>query len=272
MKVLVTGITGNLGKSLEVRLKTLGHEILGISRKPLNKDFAVLEADILDSDKIQDFIAKEKPDAIIHLAAHLNSNDPQIYTINYEATLSIAETAANLGVSKFIFASSGAVYGDKGKAPYEETASLLGSSVYSKTKILAEKALVGLAKKTNMQVINARIFNIYGPGFNDSLINKLLSSNETTLYSSPNFIRDYIHVDRVTEVLEKLLKVEENHYINVGNGVGWDNNKLLEFLKAKGINPRVNMSMEDIYSYSIASITKLKELIGFTADESIQAS
>jgi nucleoside-diphosphate-sugar epimerase len=161
MRVLVTGHKGYVGKIMVPMLQEEGHEIVG-----LDSDFyAGPELD----DEMQDvpYIRKDIRnivssdlkglDAVIHLAALSNDPlgyfNPEItYSINFQASVKLAEQAKEVGIRRFLFASSCSVYGaskgeimtEKSKpnpvTPYgvsklrsEESIKLLANSKFSPT-------------------------------------------------------------------------------------------------------------------------------------------
>ena len=132
MKVLVTGCCGYIGRALVPHLQALGHDIHGIDldtghdiRDPSNIDF--------------------QAEAVIHLAAMSGvtecQNDPAgCIETNVIGTARMIEYAHAVGAKRFVFASSGAVYGECHE-PASVTTPRNPLSWYGTSKVLGEKLL-----------------------------------------------------------------------------------------------------------------------------------
>ena len=122
-----------------------------------------------------------------------------------------------------------------------------------------------------------RLFNVYGPGIEGSLVNKLVNStteNPAELFDPEHFIRDYISVNQILQIIQKLLSVQSAGFtvINVANGKGISTASLIEQLKSLGIKPEYRTVKDDSPSFSTADISKLITLTGFTPSEKIDIS
>src|SRR3990167_103493 len=279
MKILITGATGALGKTLVAELGK-DHDLFLLVRnkqKAQKQIGEVFEADITDFQKVTDIVTKVKPEVIIHLAAIISKAcdvDPKLTElVNVEGTRNLAEAAAKSGTKMFIFPSTAAVYStDTNKKVREEDASPM--SVYGKTKFAAEGALKEIGSKSKMNTVVMRLFNVYGPGIEGSLVNKLVNStteNPAELFDPEHFIRDYISVNQILQIIQKLLSVQSAGFtvINVANGKGISTASLIEQLKSLGIKPEYRTVKDDSPSFSTADISKLITLTGFTPSEKI---
>ena len=87
------------------------------------------------------------------------------YTINYLASLSIANICKNLGVEKFIYISSCSVYGsNKDKKPLNESSEINPLSVYAKLKSICEEAIISNSGDFFKPCI-LRLGTVYGNSF-----------------------------------------------------------------------------------------------------------
>lgn len=155
MKVLVTGNLGYIGSVLVPRLQQLGHEVTGLDcgyfeeclLKPVPKNFRQIIKDIRDvsTEDVQG------QDAVIHLAGL--SNDPLgeltpglTEEINFGGTMKLATAAKEVGVKRFVYASSQSMYGvSSTDAELEEDNSQKNPvTAYARTKWEAELALMKL--------------------------------------------------------------------------------------------------------------------------------
>src|SRR5688572_12356990 len=140
MKLLVTGIAGFIGSHLAEYLLARGDELVGLDNFDPYYDRAikernlasvrghvqVVEADILDVDRVEALFKQHRFDAVVHLAA-LAGVRPSLQTpwryqrVNVEGTSHLTEIMIRHGVGRLIFASSSSVYGDNTEVPYSET-------------------------------------------------------------------------------------------------------------------------------------------------------
>jgi len=160
MKVLITGNLGYVGPGVVKEFRKyhpsavlLGYDI-GYFSKYITSSSMAPES-YLDAQHYGDVRQfpehlLEGVDVVISLAAI--SNDPignqfEVPTmeINYHANIEIAKMAKNLGVKKFIFASSCSVYGSAEDTPRVESSTLDPLTAYAKSKVLSEEALEALA-------------------------------------------------------------------------------------------------------------------------------
>ena len=139
MKILLTGINGQVGNALKDKL--LAHELIAISREQL---------DLNDVNAIRRVVQQVKPDLIVNPAAYTAvdkaETEPELaFAINATAPQVLAEEAAKLG-SGLIHFSTDYVYDGKKASPYVETDTVNPVSVYGKSKLAGEDAIraVGL--------------------------------------------------------------------------------------------------------------------------------
>jgi nucleoside-diphosphate-sugar epimerase len=170
MKVLVTGASGFIGRSLVAYLLARGCGVVPVVRRASgipNERVLNLE----DGDAWR--IALEGCDSVVHLAgrAHVmreTAADPaQAFTTgNVDNTLTVARYAAAAGIPRFVFLSSVKVNGERTQpgqcfhaddqpAPQDD---------YARSKLSAEEALLELSARTGLEVVVIRPPLVYGPG------------------------------------------------------------------------------------------------------------
>lgn len=142
MRVLVTGVTGQLGYDVVKELQTRHIECIGTRRK----DF-----DLLDKKAIESYISNYKPDAVIHCAAYTavdNAEDePEVcYKINVLATKTIAEVCKKNN-AKMIYISTDYVFFGTGDHYYEVDDKTNPVNVYGQTKLAGELAVKAVLDK-----------------------------------------------------------------------------------------------------------------------------
>lgn len=133
MKVLVTGVGGQLGHDVVRELEQRGHEVTGVGRE---------EMDITDAEKVRRVIRDCVPDAVIHCSAYTavdraEDEADQCRKVNVEGTKNIAEICAELDC-KMIYISTDFVFSGEGERPWETDDAAGPISVYGRTKYEGE--------------------------------------------------------------------------------------------------------------------------------------
>lgn len=142
MKVLVTGVKGQLGYDVVKDLKKRGHEPIGVDRE---------EMDLMNNDAIREFIMNTRPEAIIHCAAYtaVDKAEEEVeicYQVNAEATKVIAECAKELDIT-LIYISTDYVFDGTKEGDYVETDLPNPINVYGASKLLGEQYVQQLLEK-----------------------------------------------------------------------------------------------------------------------------
>ena len=134
MKILVTGVKGQLGFDVVRELQSRGfNDVLGIDRE---------ELDITDQGAVQNFVNDYKPDTSVHCAAwtavdKAEEMQEQAYNVNVLGTRYIAEIAEKLG-AKLVYISTDYVFSGDGENFFEVDDNINPLSVYGKTKYEGE--------------------------------------------------------------------------------------------------------------------------------------
>jgi nucleoside-diphosphate-sugar epimerase len=166
MHILVTGATGKVGSRLAKRLAERGGRIRALVRtvpKAAGLQAAgveVIGGDLLDSDSLTRAVAGV--DAIVHCAAFFRGATPeQAHSVNDLGTRQLAHAAQTAGVKRFIFTSTGLVYGPSGGKLVSETDACTPTAAYPVSKLAAERFLLDLPE---LDVRIARLPFVYGDG------------------------------------------------------------------------------------------------------------
>jgi nucleoside-diphosphate-sugar epimerase len=238
-KILVTGGCGYVGSKLVNALKKKYFvKVIDIQwfGNHLNNDknLIIERADIRELGS--DFIDKDFY-AVIHLANI--ANDPAVelnqalsWEVNVLAAKKLVETSILHGVKKFIYASSGSVYGIKKEEKVTEDLDLLPISTYNKTKMICERLLQSY--QDQISIYNIRPATVCGlsPRMRfDVSVNMLtlqaLQHNEINIFGGSQ-IRPNIHIDDLVRVYEHFLeeKIKPGNY-----NAGFENLTITEIAK-----------------------------------------
>ncbi len=229
MKVVITGGSGLIGSATARALAAEGHEVVIIDRRAdgdLNHHYAI---DIADTTAVKEVFQREKPDAVMHLAAQVSVpvsvQDPiGDMRDNIQGSLAVFEAARHSGVRRVVVASSAAVYGDAAVPPIAETVPVLPQSPYGVAKVAMEQYVSGFYKEYFSYGI-FRYGNVYGPQQrhqSGAVIAKLAYDAATTGHvrvdGDGTQQRDFVHVDDIAAVNVLALTTTDNWVINIGSG------------------------------------------------------
>jgi dTDP-4-dehydrorhamnose reductase/dTDP-4-dehydrorhamnose 3,5-epimerase len=134
LKFMVTGVNGQLGHDVVLKLKELNFDVIAPGRD---------EFDLTNREQIQKYIFKEKPDVIIHCAAYTAVDKAEdekdiCSSINLEGTRFIAETAKQIN-AKLVYVSTDYVFDGLGEEPHSEDKETKPVNYYGYTKEQGEK-------------------------------------------------------------------------------------------------------------------------------------
>ena len=198
-KIIFTGSTGSIGSFM-----------------PKNQNIIATNFRIEDTQiEIEKELRESGATTLIHLAAMVNvknceNNVKKCNQINVNGSVKIFKAASNVGFKKFIFVSTGQVYGvtkkiekikiNKHKNPM---------TVYSKSKSKAENKLIILAKsKKKIKLSIARVFSVLSnkmeKGFVYTTLNEIAKKDEDIPIYGLNNVRDFLYADQVCKKLIKL--------------------------------------------------------------------
>jgi len=166
MKVLVTGATGKVGSRLSRRLAQRGDQVRALVRDPSRAGelrdarIELISGDLLDADSLVKAVSGI--DAVVHCAAFFRGATPeQAHAVNDLGTQHLASAARTASVKRFVFTSTGLVYGPNGGHFAGEDDSCAPLAAYPASKLAAERFLLGLE---GLDVRVLRLPFVYGDG------------------------------------------------------------------------------------------------------------
>lgn len=193
MRILVTGVKGQLGYDIVRELSERGYEdVRGIDKDDL---------DITDEVAVENYVSEYNPDVIMHNAAWTavdaaEDNPEACYKVNVLGTRYLAEAAEKVG-AKIVYISTDYVFDGEGEVYFEVDDTKAPLSVYGKTKYEGELE----AKKCNKHFIVriSWVFGVNGKNFVKTMLT--LAETKTEL----NVVADQIGSPTYTYDLSKLL-------------------------------------------------------------------
>jgi len=166
MKILVTGATGKVGSRLSQRLAQRGHRVRALVREAARAadlreaGIELVEGDLLKVDSLA--AATEGVDAVVHCAAFFRGATPeQAHAVNDLGTQHLARAALAASVKRFVFTSTGLVYGSTGGRLAQEDDPCVPTAAYPVSKLAAERFLFALE---GLDVYVLRLPFVYGDG------------------------------------------------------------------------------------------------------------
>lgn len=167
MKLLVTGATGKVGSRLSKRLAARGDHVRALVRDRARAaglreaGIELVDGDLLDPSSLA--TAVDGVDAVVHCAAFFRgATAEQAHAVNDLGTQHLASAAArSASVKRFVFTSTGLVYGATGGRLAREDDECTPTAAYPVSKLAAERFLLGIE---GMDVRVLRLPFVYGDG------------------------------------------------------------------------------------------------------------
>ncbi len=218
MKILVTGVNGQLGHDVMNELKKRGHTAIGVD---------IQEMDITDAVSVHRVIGHYAPDAVVHCAAWTAvdlaedaENLDKVRLVNATGTKNIATACKEIDC-KMIYISTDYVFDGEGTTPWNPDDSRAPLNVYGQTKYEGELAVEETLEKYYIVRI-AWVFGINGKNF----IKTMLNLGKT--HDSLTVVNDQIGTPTYTYDLSRLLvdmaereEYGRYHATNEGGYISW---------------------------------------------------
>ncbi|MCD6221465.1 GDP-mannose 4,6-dehydratase [bacterium] len=254
-RVFLTGCCGFIGWKVGEILLKRGYDVFGVDNLNNYYDVRLKEwrlerlskrnikfekADISNPD-IKKLIKKFSPDVIINLAARAgvrsSIEEPFIYfRTNTLGTLNLLEICKELGIKKFILASTSSLYAGQ-KTPFSEKLAVnTPISPYAASKKGAEVICYTYHYLYGINTIIFRYFTVYGPcGRPDMSVFKFIKlideGKEITVYGNGNQSRDFTYVDDIAKGTIKGIKLDGFEIINLGNNRPYKLNEMIGLIE-----------------------------------------
>ncbi len=264
MTVLVLGGAGYIGSHTVYALGEKGEDVVIIDNLETGHIEAVhpkarfYQGDIRDRAFVDSVLDKEKIDAVIHFAANSlvgesMTNPLKYYDNNVNGTKVLLQSMVAHGLDKIVFSSTAATYGEPERVPIMETDKTEPTNAYGETKLSMEKMFKWTDRAHGLKYVSLRYFNACGAHVSGEigeahspethLIPLILQvplgkRKAISVYGDDyptkdgTCIRDYIHVTDLAQAhilaVDYLMKGNESNIFNLGNGVGFTVNEVIE--------------------------------------------
>jgi UDP-glucose 4-epimerase len=173
MRVLVTGGAGYIGSVVTEELVNDGHDVVVYDnlskghRGAVVEGAAFVEGDLLDADKLRQTLNDNRTDAVIHMAAFSLVGESvekpaKYYQNNVVAGLVLLDAMRDCGVSRIVFSSTAATYGEPEKQPIVESDPTNPTNPYGESKLTFERAMNWYERAYGLRYASLRYFNAAG--------------------------------------------------------------------------------------------------------------
>src|SRR5437763_4255297 len=260
MQILVTGGAGYIGSAVAAELLRDGHDVVVYDSLSRGHTAAVprgaifVQGDLFNDELLVRTLREHAVEAVMHFAALSlvgeSVREPALYFRNNVAgTLHLLDALRAAGVSRLIFSSTAAVYGQPEATPITENAALRPINPYGESKLMVEMVLRRYDEAYGLRSVSLRYFNAAGAAGElgedhhpeTHLIPLILAvalghapsvSIYGTDYPTPDgtAVRDYIHVADLARAHIMALAVtrERSAVYNLGNGTGFSVRQVIE--------------------------------------------
>jgi UDP-glucose 4-epimerase len=305
VRLLVTGGAGYIGSVVTAQLLEAGHETVVLDDCSKGHAEAVPAAARFVPGTVREtaesVLADGGFDGVVHLAAKSLVGEsverPGLYfSENLGGTLALLEAMRRTGVSRIVFSSTAATYGEPASTPIVETDPTLPTNPYGMSKLAVDTALTEHARMHGIGAVSLRYFNVAGAyqGYGERhdpethLIPNVLAvatgAKESvnvfgTDYPTPDgtCVRDYIHVADLAgaHLLAVGACTPGKHVIyNLGNGSGYSVREVIEVCRRVTGHPipvETGPRRAGDPAVLVASAAKIQAELGWKAERDLSA-
>lgn len=290
-RYVVTGGAGFIGSHVVDALLARGDDVVVIDSlvsgfranlPDVSPRLRFIEADIRNAQALAE--AMQGATGLVHLAAMVSVVDTiarpaEGFSVNVEGTFRVLEAAAEAGLTRGVFASSAAVYGDEAGIPNREEMALAPISPYGMHKATGELLCRDISQRSELKMVPLRFFNIFGPRQDPSgpyaavisaFVSRLSRGEPIEIHGDGGQTRDFCYVanvvDAVLAALDRAPSVAPAP-LNVGTGVAVTIRELArtiaEVLVAEDA-PQFGKARPGDIRHSVAAIDRASSSLDYT--------
>lgn len=267
IRILISGSNGLIGHDVASYLTEIdSYQVFNISRSSSSESnhiYVDLSTDWCDD------VLPEKIDIVLHLAQsekfrNFPESVEEVFNVNTLSTIKLLNYARRAGAKKFIYASSGGIYGNGNDEFTEETPINLSSNLgfYLSTKFCSELLVQNYSPFFEIDIL--RFFFVYGPRQRkDMLIPRLINSVKNgvpiTLQGEDGIKINPIYVDDAVEAIIKCFDITGNNRINVAGSEILSLRNICEVI-GEAVGKAPVFSIQEVEpKHLIADISRMKE-------------
>lgn len=264
MTILVLGGAGYIGSHTVYELIDRGEDVVVVDnletgyKEAIHPKARFYQGDIRNRSFIDSVFDQEKIDAVIHFAANSLVGESMVnplkyYDNNLGGTKVLLESMVAHKIDKIVFSSTAATYGEPEQVPILETDKTQPTNTYGETKLSMEKMFHWTELAHGLRYVSLRYFNACGAHKSGKigeahapethLIPLILQvpnkqREAISIYGDDydtkdgTCVRDYIHVTDLAQAhilaVEYLMKGNKSNIFNLGNGIGFTVNEVIE--------------------------------------------
>ena len=258
-KIILTGACGfigfNFAKSLPENIEIIGIDSLNDSYDPklkyirLNElkklnNFNFIELNLSEKNNLENNTKYFKDsDIVLHLGARAGVRQSYLEPSKYiddntSATTNLAMVSKELGINRFIAASTSSIYGDTGEKFAVENQDELADppSIYAATKMFGETMLKNILSETEHTIQIPRFFTVYGPYGRPDMsilrfIHWIVEGKEVQVLGDGEQMRSFTFIDDVVEALMLMLDYDESNTFNIGSNTTVSLNEVIKIIE-----------------------------------------
>ncbi|MGE4276855.1 MAG: UDP-glucose 4-epimerase GalE [Lawsonibacter sp.] len=303
MAILVLGGAGYIGSHTVYELIDAGRDVVVADnlltgfRAAVHPKARFYQADIRDRAALDQLFEHEQIEGVIHFAASSQvgesmTNPLKYYDNNLWGTTCLLQAMVAHRVDKIVFSSTAATYGEPERVPILETDQTVPTNCYGETKLAMEKMMGWTSRAHGLRYVALRYFNACGAHPSGAIGEahnpethlipvilqvpngqraKLSVFGDDYPTKDGTCVRDYIHVSDLAQAhilaLDYLLKGGENNVFNLGNGVGFTVNEVIDVARKVTGHPipaEVCPRRAGDPAQLVASSDKAKSVLGWT--------
>ncbi|MTJ82205.1 MAG: UDP-glucose 4-epimerase GalE [Telmatospirillum sp.] len=262
MRVLVGGGAGYIGSTVIGELLAAGHSVIAFDnlsnghREAVPAGVPLVVGDISNVRDLDSLFQAHPVDAVMHFAALIEAGESmkapeRFFRHNTAYTLTLLEAMLRHGVTRMVFSSTAALFGNPDSTPIAEDAPLRPTNAYGESKLLVERMLDWMNRIHGLRFACLRYFNAAGAASADQgedhrpeshliplVLKVALGQRESisifgTDYPTPDgtCVRDYVHVTdlaRAHLLALDALSRRQTLYANLGNGTGFSVRQVID--------------------------------------------
>lgn len=241
-----------------------------------------IQLDIRDQDRLRRSL--DGAGTIYHQAAipsvQRSIEDPlRSNSVNVDGTVGLMVAAREVGVKRFIYASSSSVYGESETLPKTESMTANPISPYAVSKYVTELYAGVFGRLYGLGAVGLRYFNVFGPHQDPTsdyaaviprFITRMLSGEPPVIFGDGEQSRDFTYVENAVRANLKAADSDAGGIVlNVACGERYSLNTLVQML-----NEILGTSFEPVYEdprpgdirHSLADISRAEEVIGYQVE------